>query len=464
MTNRELRRIDAALDKLERNSSLTSDGRNWLVSACDPFHDFDIAISGYPDVLTAATVVQLVKQQLQITVPTTGGGIVTSGSNWDCSIALFPNVAPGFINQSSIVTANGGVTATTSGNGFLYGGLVSGAGPQGGAMWPNGPGTGGINPSASYQQLSPNAYIKGQGRVIGMGFEVVNTTAEINKQGQVTAWRMPTKWTPSQFAFTYLTTPNVNATFTYMVERLPPATIAQAQLLFGSRSWAAAEGAYVVSRQNSTENSALIPTFFPAGFVLGDYQNGVADTMFGPGPGVVNQSASVTSDYFLPFDISGVHFTGLSYNTTLTVNVRWYIERIPGPMEADLVVMATPSACFDPIALELYCRAMGEMPPGVMLKENFLGEWFSNALSKVSEWAPKIGDALGNVLPGASLVGKLVGGGANMIAKATSERIQPQPKTVLMDSRSHAVQLNQNPKPVVQTPKKKKKKIVYTRK
>jgi hypothetical protein len=440
MTNRK---IDLALDRLERSAHLTKDGRAWLTLACDPFHDTDIQLAGYPDVLTAATVVQLVKQQIQIVAPTAAPVNLAAGANWDCSVVMFPNFALQPFGFESAVSATGQITPGSGGSGFQTGGLTISASAQGNNLWPT---TSSINVLANFQSLNPIGYVNGQGRCIGMGFEVVNTTSELNKQGQVTAWRIPTKWTDSYLYNTVATTPAVTEQIAFTHNRLPPANIANAQLLFGSRSWAAAEGAYVVSRQNDTENLALLPAFRNSAYFLGDVRDGFADTIFtGTTVGV---NPGFGSDYYAPFDISGVHFTGLSFSTTLTVNVRWIFERLPGPLELDLVVLATPSACYDPIALELYCQCMRDMPPGVMLKENPLGEWFANALSKVADWAPRVGGALNLIAPGAGAIGNAIGAGSGAVSRYVQKkvdqkkeklRMQPQAKQPLMDSRSHPV-------------------------
>jgi hypothetical protein len=438
------RKINQALDKLERSSHLTREGRDWLIAACDPFHDVDIALAGYPDVLTASTIVQLVKQQVQVTVPTTGAGTVTAGSNWDASIVLFPNCTGQSLGFGFVVDSRGNYGGGSTAVGpSTAGGLVISAGPQGSNLWYTGA-TG--TATATSQQNVPSAFVKGQGRVIGMGFEVVNTTAEINKQGQVTAWRIPTKWSPTQVANAIATTPAVTPSTTFLLNRMPPANITQAQLLFGSRSWAASEGAYVVSRQNSEENPALLPTFMNPAYSTMDAASNSTDYFVSANAPA--QAGLSIADWFLPFDISGVHFSGLSYTTTLTVNIRWLIERIPGPYETDLVVLATPSAPYDPIALELYCQCIRDMPPGVMLKENPLGEWFSNTLSKVADWAPKIGGALSTIIPGAAQIGNMVGMASGGLAKAIPKkkksekdqlRISQAGSAALPDSRSHSV-------------------------
>jgi len=448
------RKINQILDSLEKNSGLTREGRDWLILACDPFHDSDISLAGYPDLLTASTVVQLVKQQLQITVPTTGDGTVTSGSNWDCSIALFPNLTAQELNFTSTVSQYGAVTSSSGGSFPTVGGLSVSAGPQGNNLWPYDSGTG-IN--ATYSTLTPTNFVKGQGRVIGMAFEVVNTTADIYKQGQCTAWRLPTHWTETTVQAIVEGPPQTIIPVPAIVNRMPPPNIGQAQLLFGSRSWAALEGAYVVARQNSSENPALQPQFKNVCYSMYDGASTFSDTYISNANLADPAQVQLASDYYLPFDISGVTFTGLSYQTTLTVNVRWMIERIPGPQENDLVVLAPPSAPHDPLALELYCQCLRDMPPGVMLKMNPLGEWFANALGKVAEIAPIAGAALTPFFPGAAAIGSAVGSASNVAstlinnsvqkkkaekeakrqAKLNNARIALQKPVPLADSRSH---------------------------
>jgi hypothetical protein len=92
-----------------------------------------------------------------------------------------------------------------------------------------------------------------------------------------------------------------------------------------------------------------------------------------------------------PYSMVGAFYTGLSLQTTLTLTVHFYVERFPQIDQADLVVLAAPSPKYDPLALELYSRMLGEMPPGVMVKENGFGQWFTDLIAEI---APIAGDAL----------------------------------------------------------------------
>jgi len=411
------RKIYADLARLEKSSNLTSEGKAWLIAAADPFHDSDIQIAGYPDLLTSATVVQLVKKQIQITVPSS----VTSGSNWDCSVVMFPNLCEQVMNDVTVVSDVGAFTTASTTNPFQIGGLSYTAGPQGDQLWPVD--NTGIVSAVQYGGVAAASYVKGNCRLIAGGFEVVNTTADIYKQGQVTAWRMPNSYTEQNLYTTIATTPTVTPNYTTLAQRLPPGTLANAQLLFGSRSWAAREGAYVVLRQNSANNPANLPRIANLVCCTSDFASGFAENVYSTS---LIPTPNCVSDVYAPYDLSGCHFSGLSYQTTLTVNIRWFIERIPNPSESDLVVLATPSSPYDSLALELYLRCMADMPPGVMLSENPFGEWFASALEKVAEWAPKIGNVLGMAIPGAAGVGTMAGTLAQEARKFMPQQTQRQ--------------------------------------
>jgi len=90
------------------------------------------------------------------------------------------------------------------------------------------------------------------------------------------------------------------------------------------------------------------------------------------------------------FHTSGAYFTGLSLQSTLTVTGNFYIERFPSQLETDLVILAKPSPGFDARALELYSHALSGLPPGVMVKENGLGDWFMDTVGKVAGFAAPI--------------------------------------------------------------------------
>lgn len=417
-------RISKTLDALENKSTLTPDGRDWLVAALDPFHDQDMSLAGYPDLMTSSTVVQLVKQSFSVGVPST----VTTPT-WDCIISMFPNQITQNMTTSYPITFQGVV-----GNGVVLapvstvGGVVAIGGNAGVNLYPNNAGGNAADATAKLcGGTDARNFLKGNCRVIGCAFEIVNTTAEINKQGQMTAWRMPNFQTDVNVVTQSTTTPSVGLTSTITVNRFPPGSLSDAMLLYGSRSWAAKEGAYVVGRQSDVDNPARQPSTKPNVFVGQDINSGTtgAQGNYNVYSNAISASSwSACQDVSAPFDLSGIYCSGLSTQTTLTVNVRWIIERVPGPSESDLVVLATPSCPFDALALEIYTKCLRDMPPGVMFNENPLGEWFRAALSKVASFAPKIGAAINTIIPGAELIGNGLGAVAGFGAKKLQQKAE----------------------------------------
>lgn len=418
-TDHSTRKIDDILDKLEKAHGLSEAGKEWLVSACDPFHDFDIHLAGYPDVSTDASVVQLIKKQMVIAKPA-----ALAAGNWDCRIDLnsfMYGVQAGnafVINSTNRVTSD---TTVTGVPGMPMSGVCATAVTSGSPITPGSPGV-------QVDNMTCTEFLTGPSRVIGMAIEVTNTTADIYKQGSVTVYRKPNVNTLKQINY-YRATPASDYNTMYISQSGHPPTLADANLYYGSRTWTAAEGCYVIGRQNGVDNPFANNNSLPGAV-------GYAGVFYATNP--ITDTQGWASSFPTPFDLSGAFFTGLSDQTTLNVTVRWILERQPLSNTPDLLVLATPSPGYDPLALEIYTRAMAQMPPGCRISENPLGEWFKKVLKGVSEWAPKIGSALSNVVPGAGILGSALGAGARLLtpsdkkplpnSKSTTEVILTQPR------------------------------------
>jgi len=88
----------------------------------------------------------------------------------------------------------------------------------------------------------------------------------------------------------------------------------------------------------------------------------------------------------IPYNSKIAYFSGLSDTSTLNVNYNVWLERCPTQKDADLITMATPSAKYDPMALEIYALIMTEMPIGVFVKENGLGDWFAHGVASAVDY------------------------------------------------------------------------------
>lgn len=384
------------LSKLEGEGVLTDTGRSFLIAAMDPFHDDPVKSRGWPDVEVATSVVRCIKQSVTITKPA-----ALSSEGWDCFIVQWPWLSS---FQFSVAARSNHLIEAVSAPGPTIGGLQAWAGN------PNEELSFATTSSEAQLVLDP-IYTSGANRIVGMGFEVTNTTAEIYKQGLCTSWRMdgtarsPTLWTrPNSDP----DPPTPLVYFTGTPVRRPPVTLAEAMLIPGTKQWSAAEGTYMVTSFVGDENPPTMPNYTQP--VL--YNTAEEDeTGVVPNTGQVIVAAALDQTPFgllfpcfqvYPIHTSGTYFTGLSDQTSLVLTQIVYLETFPTPAQKDILVLGEPSAEYDPAALELFSHCMRGLPVACMVKENPLGEWFAEAVEAASDFLLPLADISG--IPGLSTV------------------------------------------------------------
>lgn len=377
---------------------LTDDARRWLVRAVDPFYDHQLKPAGFPDMGTVASVVQEINLSTTISAPST----VTAGSNWDCHIFNMAHFAVGSTNSvvTTVVPAfwnpmtgelsgySGGGMATTSG------GLSILSGPTQSALLPGGTPTAPLNVGAeSSVVLNPAAQglVSSKCRVVGMAFEVVNTTADISLQGLVTVYRMPQcNQVAMVDVFPAALGAGGNVAMPARMVALPPLNAAQALTLPGSKQWDAKDGSYCVCTLMGEENPIQGFDNMPVMYV----DEGFWPGSNAPATAVLHDVSSISATstynyhpkYYAPYNTSGAYYTGLSYATTLQVNMKILLESIPGPRDA-FATLAQPGPEYSPEAIKLYGQIVDRMPVGVPFTENPSGEWFSDVLGTVGDLA-----------------------------------------------------------------------------
>lgn len=270
----------------------------------------------------------------------------------------------------------------------------------------------------------PNDILGTRGRLVGGGAEVLNTTSPLNAQGLVTAYLIPQERqnTMAMTPTPYSGTSSTGFTYTLVPALLgnrPPATSSEAYQLPSSKQWLAKDGGYIVFRQNGLNNPIQMydyrqRLYFAETPVSGSVGTGGMASGFPGITGTVTNAPPPAFDNFFfdsPFHTSGLYFSGLSNATTLTVNLKLLVEVAPGPT-SPFVTVATPSPEYDPLALEMYSRAMNVMPIGVPQKMNPAGEWWSGVLSTIGDIAMPALSAIG-LAP----VGMAVAGASKMLSK-----------------------------------------------
>lgn len=391
------------LDKLTTSRKITPDGRDWLVTALDPFHDYERQMAGFPDSDGSQTVVSLYQYQTTISAPAGCAG------NWDAHIFTAPlNTAKTFDSGTMLGSMTYFTLPAVPAQTIV--GLLN--------IHSNASGSSLVVPAAvNYTEttlpLINNIDVsKGVSRIVAMGYEIHNTTAELQKQGTLTTYRMPqyaanSTWLHSNNA---ATEKGIRTGVRFLQ---PPQTADQAMLLKGTRVWEAKDGVYVACALDSNSNPLSVSTskgvLFdtatePSGANSVSWESQHANLIANAAPVPTSFADAVNKTN--PFDTSGTFLTGLSNATTFTVSLRVYVEKAPSWNSPELAVLATPSAGYDIKALELYATAINMLPVGVKVGENAKGDWWRSVLRAVGAAAEVVGMGAGTLLPGAPLIGK----------------------------------------------------------
>lgn len=384
------------------SDALGEEARRWFVRYTDPFHDQQLEPAGYPDADQSASVIQEVNMSFNATVPAS----VTSGQNWDLMVFNWADVAntlPVAIAGGTTATLNPstGLLAPASGGGTAIGPMagigVYGA-PAGQKFMPENGSSAIGSGVTNLTNINPAIYVGAKSRVVGMAIEAINTTAELSLQGTCTAFRMPqindTMWINTTLTGTSgAVIPNM---LTFRAHALPPSNVQEALILPASRQWDAKEGYYGVCTLQGVENP--FRRFDNQGRIYLESSLAQVNPVSAAATNIVScivspYGASVTPigglTYPLlaaPFNMSGFFMTGLSYVSTIQINVKFLIEANPGPRSV-LATLARPSPPYSPMALELASRVMSELPVGVPFSRNPSGEWMSEVLGALGDLA-----------------------------------------------------------------------------
>lgn len=427
-----MKRGEAILNRLVERSGLTECGRDWLIASLDPMHDTQLKnLEGWPDLETASSVVRCVKQTFTI------ASNQEIGVNWDCHIVQWPFLDSLNSRHWTRTTgpSGGNRVIDTPTGAFNLGGLQI-YGVVAGAV---------LDPTNPFQNIATEliapAYSQGSGRLVGMGFEVVNTTADIKLQGQVTVYRQ-SQSNPNPIAWVTATTGGVlDPAFSGHWVRSPPTSQADAMLIPGSRQWLARDGAYVVQAFVGQDNPPkvveyIVPIVQLTTNTEDNTGGGGTNTtpVAAPATGLVGLNACMNvATKIYPVHMSGAIFTGLSDTSTLSVTLVYYYETFPTPAEASILVLATPSAKYDPIALELFSQVLSQMPVGVPSTDNADGDWFDGIMAIVRDIAPIAAPMLAMINPALGGLGAAAGTAAGAYLTAQTPNTRPKLKKLPAD-------------------------------
>lgn len=412
---------------------LTPAGRDFLLTALNPFPDNSPPKISFPDGTAGTALPGYVKLETTISAPSGVAG------NWDCHIGNYPfqtgipqfrschrDQYGAFVNSAWNSSVGLGGTVMTDPISADAGPIFIHSCASGGQTFPSTLSTTPWVPPTGFvaQNLSWDSYIQDPSRIVALGFEVTNTTSELNKQGSVTTYRMPQEYREETAPTVYWTnsTTTVVPIENAMTAMMPPPTLAYAQQMRSAQTWAASEGIYAtaVLSQGSLNpfesNSYASPSLQAISTNQSNDLGSVTDACsvnpqtFKTTPGTAADGAWVQSPVcrMSHFDTTGAYFNGLSNSSTLQVVVHVFFETRPAP-ESTLLVYGQPVAPVDRKALEIYQRVSRTLPPACKVADNASGDWFRKILSFVNTAATAVGTTVGSFIPGVGLVAGAVG-------------------------------------------------------
>jgi len=386
----------------------TADGKNWLTLALDPYHDKEVAITGFPDGEVSHSYVISQKESVDLKC-------VTPETNWDAHITIVPEMMYHAACAYSIKENHdtGALEYKSTSNAMTLGNCVISSTDTGGSTW-NDTGIGWHPPNViALPSENANAPLReGAARVVAMAFEVHNTSPPLEKGGSVLTYRMPSGLNRETHYVNDTDVKVTNSTETITESHQPPATIAQASVIPNSKTWEAKDGAMCVATFGAHNNPLVIPTRTKRAFVA--QSNALADSQ-----GVLDVAGSYSEIEWVPnaMDIVGAYFTGLPADATLRVSVVRYIEISPLPTSTTISA-AIKAPDFDPTALELYFKVKNSLPSGVPVGMNAAGDWWRFIVSAAKKVLPVLANVTDNsFFAGMPIATSMYQTGANMLNK-----------------------------------------------
>jgi hypothetical protein len=171
-----------------------------------------------------------------------------------------------------------------------------------------------------------------------------------------------------------------------------------------SRSWKAADGAYVPLRLNLSRmgfsQAEASPLVMPVIDSSADYTlksaigTRLASLSTGAASGVSMFIYSEDPTRFAAYDTVGAYFVGLSLDTVLILDIIFLVEVAPTPANSVLIGIAKPPPRKGNNVFKLYDDLLRELPPGTPVGNNANGDWWrfiSKAVDFLSPVISKLG-------------------------------------------------------------------------
>jgi len=389
------------------HTAMTPEGKAWVLRALDPFHDTNVGLAGIPDHDTEPTAIQYLRKKVSIQKPASA---VTG--TWQCHITTIPTMTTDFALSLQPSSTYGSYYCGTESS-AEYGTVTVVTAPDGVSTFPSIAKTdlfdgGQVFTAHSIEEGSmANSNASSMKKIIGGGFEVHNDTAELTRQGNVGVYNSPQSL---QKVLAPIRSATIGEPANYhpggvIRGRAPPSTISEMSLYPSCRNWAASEGCYVPFRLNLADGTEFkpvttdilcMPKFDESGANGDSYEVGFMQHNIGVHVGDPldeNFLTRATGWRTAALQTTGAYFSGLSQETTLTLDILFIVEIAPTAANPSMLSMVSKTAPYDPIAMRMYCNMLQSLPPGVPVHENAKGDWWRTVLktaTKVSKIAAPV--------------------------------------------------------------------------
>jgi len=378
----------------------------YIVKVTDPFHDIPLPnFKGAPVVDAVNCVVHEINDQITISKP---ASIVTSG--WDAHVVLWPwptKCSLMYANMFNKPNSAGGSWAITpvavaiTNRTTISGGLCVYPVARNAAMT-----TAAIG---DIQQSLPDvSFFDGEFRPIAAAFEVRSVGANLYRAGSQNIWRIPTPPMTSRAVYNIIGINGSGAITvgsnyaTTLRASMPPSNSKEALLVPTTITMAAQQGCYVVARPNSVSDD--ISSSMDSAVALSDpsetqviatttalttmepgWVSFVQGFSFTPAGGTIQQVNTGQTVALGGFDMCGSQYLGLNDLDTLTINVKWVLQRYPTQNQTQLVTLARPPPVIDEVSRTVIGEVLAEMGVGVEVRMNSLGGWFEGLASTIGK-------------------------------------------------------------------------------
>lgn len=382
--------------QLAQKAQVSKETGHSLALITDPFHDHNLVAEGFPDGKAVFSVIRRRNLRKTIACPF----VLANGESWNFHVFTTPlhdyeSMTVGNISVSGVgVRAAGSVTVGPinvmcqhyGSNGYLLNTVF--------LPW-----------SLPYDIVPVGS---AKARTVSLGYEIHDTSPEINKMGSVSSYRLND--TVSLVNSRINGTPNT--AFSCTITPDIPISLNEIVMLPNARTWELEKGVYSVSLPVSTN----------------PFEPRMANSYVVRIPIITSDHNCVYRDVTTNADViswSQLYCSGsmssllTSAQLTYVLDVRQIVEVVPLP-SSDLMAYASGAPEYNHQFMKLYKALVHALPSATLVGNNDSGDWFRNIVSLVRQIAPLVIQALP---PQAKTVAMLAAPVADVVLKKVEQRL-----------------------------------------